>query len=233
MSFAAARHGLATPLPVELPAHVLRGRVLTDAPRRLPSGVDALDHLLGGGWPRGRLSELFGPISSGKTSLLLTSLGTATRNGEVVAYVDTGDALHPESLLRAQAQLQRVLWVRPTALRDAVRCTELILRAGGFATVVLDFGTQMPRGLRAHVWPRLARAAERAHTALIVAAPYRTAGSFAALSVGVRAQRACWLTGHWTLFDGFLLQATLTRTKLGPPGASAVLRLSEAAPAHL
>ncbi len=192
--------------------------------QRLSSGVAALDAVLAGGFPRGRISELVGPFSSGKTSLVLTLLAAATRQGEVVACVDMADALHPLSLALADANLPRVLWVRPPSLAAAMRCTELLLQAGGFAAVVLDLGVPLPRPPRTHVWPRLLRAAEQSHTALIIASPQRVAGSFAVLSLTLQRRVPLWRRGLWTLFDGFETVAALVRNKLGAPHGSAALR---------
>ncbi|MFN8624568.1 MAG: hypothetical protein U0587_01055 [Candidatus Binatia bacterium] len=200
----------------------LPGRVhLGAAPepvRRFTSGVAAIDALCDGGVPCGRISELLGPVSSGKTSLLLTCLAAATRRGELAACVDLADALHPASVADAGADLQRLLWVRPPALTAALRCTEVLLHAGGFAVVALDLGVPLPRRLPPHVWPRLLQAAERSHTALIVLAPHRVAGSFAVLSLGLRPRRPLWCRGLWPLFDGFETVAAIVRNKLGMPG---------------
>jgi hypothetical protein len=212
-----------------LPAHVQVGRTAAEPVRRLPSAVADLDALLDGGWPRGRLSEVLGPPSSGKTSMLLALLAAATRRGEVVACVDLADALHPASVARAGVDLRRVLWVRPPSATDGLRCTELLLHAGGFAVVVLDFGAELPRRLRSQVWPRLMRAAERSHTAAIVLAPQRVTGSFSALSLGVRPRTARWLPGAWPLFDGFDSIVELTRNKLGAPGGASHLWISAGA----
>lgn len=195
--------------------------------RRLPSGLTAVDILLGGGVPCGRISELVGGPSSGKTSLLLALLAASTRRGEVVACVDVADVLHPASVARAGADLQRLLWVRPPAVSAALRCTELLLQAGGFAVVVLDLGLPLPRRLRSPIWPRLLHAAERSHTALIILAPHRVAGSFAALSVGLRVQRPLWQRGLWPLFEGFQTVAALVRNKLGTPGGQITLTAVE------
>ena len=64
---------------------------------RLATGIPELDHLLGGGFPRGRLSEVTGPLSSGRTSLALSLLAGATQRGEIVAAVDGADAFDPAS----------------------------------------------------------------------------------------------------------------------------------------
>jgi hypothetical protein len=62
--------------------------------------------------PRGALTEIFGPASSGRTSMILAALGDATRRQEVCALVDAGDSLHPESAAAAGRDLRRLLWIR-------------------------------------------------------------------------------------------------------------------------
>ena len=74
-----------------------------------PSGVTTLDAALGGGFPRGQLSELVGPRSSGRTSLLLRLLAAATTRGECVACVDALDMLDVESAAAAGVDLERLL----------------------------------------------------------------------------------------------------------------------------
>src|SRR4051795_7813664 len=77
-----------------------------------PSDVSALDARLGGGFPRGQLSELVGARSSGRTSLLLQTLAAATARGELVALVDALDMFDVESAAAAGVELDRVLWIR-------------------------------------------------------------------------------------------------------------------------
>jgi recombination protein RecA len=85
-----------------------RERVL---PEMVSSGIAALDELTGG-WPLGTLSELFGPASSGRTSVLLAALAAATARGEACALIDAGDAFDPESAAGAGVDLKKLLWVR-------------------------------------------------------------------------------------------------------------------------
>ena len=191
----------------------------------MPSGVAALDALLDGGVPRGRISEVLGPPSSGRTSLLLTLLATTTRRGDVVAWVDLADALHPESCTQAGVDLHRLLWVRPRQTADGLRCTEVLLQAGGFALVALDCGAVPPGAWRTRVWPRLLRAAEQSHTALVVLAPQRIVGSPAALGLRLGTRRTRWLPGVWPLFEGFDTAACLERNKLGRGSCSIVVRV--------
>ena len=89
------------------------------APEMAPSGIPALD-ALSGGWPRGCLSEICGPASSGRTGILLAALAASTQNGEVCALVDAGDALHPASAKAAGVAMERLLWVR---CGKGVRCS--------------------------------------------------------------------------------------------------------------
>ena len=82
------------------------------------SGFDVamLDSALGGGLPRGQVSELMGPPSSGRTSLAWTWLGAATRRGESVAVIDTFDRFDPFTASQCGLDLTRLLWVRGQAI---------------------------------------------------------------------------------------------------------------------
>jgi hypothetical protein len=94
-------------------AHVTpaSGLDVRPAPEMVSSGIAALDGLTGG-WPRGCLSEICGPASSGRTGVLLAALARSTQNGEVCALVDAGDALDPASAGAAGVDLGKLLWVR-------------------------------------------------------------------------------------------------------------------------
>ena len=125
-----------------------------------PAGVTALDASLGGGFPRGQLSELIGPRSSGRTSLVLQILAAAAGRGELVALVDALDTFDIASASAAGIDLERLLWVRghvvtnPGMCRDinqraveqAVKALMLILQAGNFGCVVLDVADAPARG---------------------------------------------------------------------------------------
>ncbi len=81
------------------------------APEMVSSGIAAID-ALAGGLPRGCVTEICGPASSGRTTLLLAALAAATRRGEFCVLVDASDALDPQSAAAAGVQLERLLWVR-------------------------------------------------------------------------------------------------------------------------
>ena len=82
----------------------------------VPTGLEALDTHLRSGMPRGHLSEIVGPRSSGRTTLTLQLMAAATREGELVALIDTFDRLDVASLDAAGADVSRVLWVRGQAV---------------------------------------------------------------------------------------------------------------------
>src|SRR5688500_9882088 len=79
-------------------------------------GLPALDARLLGGLPRGHMSELIGPVSSGRTSLAWTWLGAATQRGEAAALIDTFDRFDPVTGDACGIVLPRLLWVRGQAV---------------------------------------------------------------------------------------------------------------------
>ncbi|HEU4873549.1 MAG TPA: hypothetical protein VFT44_10650, partial [Pyrinomonadaceae bacterium] len=106
----------------------------------LSSGIDEID-LLTGGLPRGSISEIFGPASSGRTSLMYSMLAYATAHEETCALVDTNDVFAPTIATEAGIDFDRLLWVRCAGnLEHAFKATDLLLHAGGFGLVILDLG---------------------------------------------------------------------------------------------
>jgi recA bacterial DNA recombination protein len=81
------------------------------APEMVSSGIAEVDSLTGG-LPRGCLTEICGPASSGRTSVLLAAIAAATERQEVCALVDTSDALDPQSAAAAGIDLKKLLWIR-------------------------------------------------------------------------------------------------------------------------
>src|ERR1700724_3661688 len=88
-------------------------------PEMVSSGIYEINKL-SGGLPRGCLSEICGPASSGRTSVLLAALAAATRRHEVCALVDTTDALDADSAVCTGVELERLLWIRSTRTSDLV-----------------------------------------------------------------------------------------------------------------
>ena len=106
----------------------------------LSSGIDEID-VLTGGLPRGSISEIFGPASSGRTSLMYSMFAYATAHEETCALVDTNDVFAPTVAADAGIDFERLLWVRCAGnLEHAFKSTDLLLHAGGFGLVILDLG---------------------------------------------------------------------------------------------
>ena len=163
---------------------------------RLATGVAALDALLEGGWPQGKVSELLGTASLGRLAAAVATTAAATGRGEVTAWIDPDDAFDPASAAAAGVELERVLWVRPRGVGEAVRAAELVLATGGFAVVVLDLGAAAagPReGAGRSALPlRLARAVERAGAVVLVLAQRPWAGALAGVTVALARGEARW-----------------------------------------
>jgi len=168
---------------VALAAHLVPARQLERRDRlpRLPTGVAPLDALIGGGWPKGALSELAGGRSTGRTALLLSSLAEALRRGETVALVDVGGTLDARAAARGGVALPRLLWIRCTPGK-ALAATEIVLGAGGFGLVALDLGEERPQTPSA-AWLRLKRAAEQQASAVLVTSARRLQGALGACAV--------------------------------------------------
>ena len=165
-----------------------------------PSGVTALDARLGGGFPRGQLSELTGRRSSGRTSLLLQMMAAATARGELVAIVDALDMLDVESAASAGVHLAQLLWIRghvvmnpglcrdlnQRALEQAIRALTLVLQAGNFGLVVFDVAeapADAVRRLPFTTWMRLQRIIEGSQTACLLVGGEAMARSSAGLTL--------------------------------------------------
>jgi hypothetical protein len=181
--------------------------------RRLPSGLEDIDQLLNGGFPLGRLSEICGPASSGRTSLVLALLRETTRAGGHVAVVDCADAFDPPSAEAIGVVLESVLWVRAPNIRAGLRCSERLLETEGFPLVVMDFSAAFSGNRTASAtarknattrssavpttrrnapgrdpiptaaWLRLTRLAAKRSNALILLSDERLAGGSAAVAL--------------------------------------------------
>jgi hypothetical protein len=148
-------------------AGVVRASELQAPPAPMVScGIAAVDALTGG-LPRGALTEICGPASSGRTSLMLAVLAQMTSRNEVCALMDATDAFDPISAAAAGVYLERLLWIRcghslpvprfplpiqtpqekretgnqkreTVGLEQALKATDLLLQGGGFGLVIVD-----------------------------------------------------------------------------------------------
>ena len=105
----------------------------------IPTGSIALDLALGvGGVPRGRITEIFGPESSGKTTLCQHVLAEAQQRGGVVAFIDVEHALDPTYARACGVNVDELLVSQPDTGEQALEITETLIRSGGVDCVVLD-----------------------------------------------------------------------------------------------
>jgi len=105
----------------------------------IPTGSLGLDAALGvGGLPRGRIVEIFGPESSGKTTLSLHVVAEAQKKGGVCAFVDAEHALDPEYATRIGVNIDDLLVSQPDAGEQALEIVESLVRSGKIDVVVID-----------------------------------------------------------------------------------------------
>jgi recombination protein RecA len=174
----------------------------------VPTAVAALDACLHGGLPRGQLSEMAGPRSSGRTTLLLQMIAAATRRGEIAALIDTFDRLDVASASAAGIDLDRLLWIRGVGHLQSSNCNlnianvdralkalNLVLQAGGFAYVAIDLADVPPAALDRipfTTWLRVQRIIEGSDTACVLVAPRPLARSAGGLTLTLTA------SSRWT-----------------------------------
>ncbi len=105
----------------------------------IPTGSIALDLALGvGGVPRGRITEIFGPESSGKTTVCQHILAEAQKRGGVVAFIDVEHALDPTYARACGVDVDNLLVSQPDTGEQALEITETLIRSGGVDCVVVD-----------------------------------------------------------------------------------------------
>jgi len=207
------------------------------------TGIAEVDALLDGGLPVGAISEINGPASSGRTTLVLSFLAQRTAAGQVCAWVDADDAFDPESAAANGVNLRQLLWVRCrkadsvvrgrqgtkpwTQLDQALRATDLLLQAGGFAAIVLDLGdtaAEHARRIPLATWFRFRQAADRARTSLVVVAQAGTAQGSSAQGTNAQSSAALALqcapmspvTAGGTVLRGFRFEVRNERQRFTP-----------------
>ena len=159
-------------------------------PETVPSGAPGID------LPRGSLTEIVGPASSGRTSLLLSILAAATARQESCALVDAEDAFDPRSAASAGVCLARLLWVRcGHHAGHALQAADLLIQGGGFGLAILDLGDTPPavaRRISRTSWFRLRRAVENTPAVLVTVSQQSLAGTCASLALQCAREQAAW-----------------------------------------
>lgn len=170
----------------------------------LRTGSPVLDELLAGGFPRGQLSELQGPASSGRTGVVLALIAQLTHRGSLAAYVDPLDRLDPASAAASGVDLTRLLWLRgprgvgeeppAKALTDASAATATLAGSGLFELVVFDVAGARGalRSLPASTWLRLQKLVEGTPTALLLIGDGSLACGPGGVSLALAPQPPLW-----------------------------------------
>ena len=161
----------------------------------MSTGIAEVDRITGG-LPRGAITEILGPASSGRTSLLHSALASSTINQEVCALVDVSDSFDATSAAFTGMDFDQLLWIRcGSIINHAIKATDLLLQSGGFGLVALDLGdvpSQQSRRVQLSWWFRFKRAIENTPTALIVISRDPNARSCASLVLGLNRESAEW-----------------------------------------
>lgn len=188
------------------------------------TALEPLDALLGGGLRRAAVTEIWGTPSSGRLAIGFAALAAATRDGESVALIDLGAGLDPALAALTGVVLERLLWVAPETVREALIAAEIVASIG-LGLVVLDLGlanarAASERGLEAS-WARLAQAAAAHGSALLVLSPVRASGSGARAVVRAARARVEWLASGVPerLLAGIVAELVLEKQRGAFPGA--------------
>jgi recombination protein RecA len=105
----------------------------------IPTGALSLDIALGGrGLPRGRIVEIFGPESSGKTTVALHAVANAQRQGGVAAFIDAEHALDPSWARRVGVNLEELLVSQPSSAEEALKIAEMLIKSNAVDIIVID-----------------------------------------------------------------------------------------------
>src|ERR1700760_4029145 len=110
----------------------------------IPTGSIALDVALGlGGLPRGRIVEVYGPESSGKTTVALHALANAQKAGGIAAFIDAEHALDPDYAKRLGVDTDALLVSQPDTGEQALEIADMLIRSGALDIIVIDSGAAL------------------------------------------------------------------------------------------
>ena len=105
----------------------------------IPTGALSIDLALGGmGFPRGRIIEVYGPESSGKTTLALHAVASAQREGGIAAFIDAEHALDPLWAKRLGVNLEDLLVSQPSSGEEALQIAEMLIKSNAVDVIVVD-----------------------------------------------------------------------------------------------
>lgn len=161
----------------------------------MSTGIPEVDRITGG-IPRGAITEILGPASSGRTSLLHSVMAASTNRREVCALVDSSDSFDTASAVNAGSDFDHLLWIRCASnIEHTIKATDLLLQSGGFGLVALDLGdvpAAQSRRIQLSWWFRFRRAIENTPTAMLVISRDPNARSCASLVLETCREAAFW-----------------------------------------
>jgi hypothetical protein len=198
-------------------------------PERVSTGIKSIDELVGGGIPRGCLTEIYGSRSSGRTTLTVSLLAQVTQQGEAAALIDVSDAFSPDMAAKAGVELSWLLWVRcggrmawgaEARIEQALKITDWLLQAGGFSVIVLDLAgapLRQARRIPLTSWFRFRRSVENTATAFVVVEEQPYAKTCASLVLRMSKGDESWSgvqPEKTTLLQEITFTAEVKRTRL-------------------
>ena len=170
--------------------------------------------------PRGALTEISGPISSGRTSVLFSLLAALSTRQEFCALLDVSDSFDPATAEAAGVLLSQVLWIRCGGnVENALKAADMLAQAGGFGLIAFDLGDtpiKTVHRIPLASWFRLRHAVDNTRAMLIVLAQQSHAQSCASLKIELRPARTIWqglLPGR--ILNGFQAVAQCIRDHRG------------------
>lgn len=222
------------------PQALTRGKQdIFDAPSafpHIPTSFPSLDSALGiGGLPRGRVSELVGPLTSGKTTLALKFLVQAQADGRQVGYIDQARYFDPDYAHRCGLDLSRLIIGTPYDLAETLAMAEALARSGGLSALVFDttdfFWADPDAASRVAAFlNRLSAPLAHARTALLVLqtssdtrSPALSALAHAA-TVRLQIVRERWLHRHGDI-RGYKARVEVLKNRLGPSGRAVTIAI--------
>lgn len=104
----------------------------------VPSGAPSLDYILGGGYPKGRVIEIYGPESSGKTTLTLHAIASVQKNGGIAAFIDAEHALDPEYAAKLGVDLKNLYIAQPDNGEQALEIVHKLVSSSAVDLIVID-----------------------------------------------------------------------------------------------
>lgn len=201
----------------------------------IPTGFSSLDEALGiGGLARGRLSEILGPVTSGKTTLALQFLASAQAREGIVGYIDYLHTLDPDYAHHCGIDLKHLVVLSPHNSQEALAMTEVAITNGAFAALVVD----APDDLWDSAAPSLATSIDRwmaplhkAGTALVflhvpvgpATSSHRALAHYA--SVRLYVAREHWLR-HYRNIQGCQARVEILKNRLAAANRQATIQLS-------